>query len=194
MKHADQAVWIRIAWGDNFSKPNHLKPTYVVHYLQTPYVFVTWLNSKHKDLLSQVICLLGLHLPGYCPLHIFLKYLMYFSGLGFIHKISRYQGCKSKRTESQRHERCADVSVSAGRSFWASNVGWEVNYCSVMQIHCVYASIYRCGRWQNTLALIHQPYVIQETVRTAIFIQGSPFINLPFLDKTAIYQPLIATS
>lgn len=53
-KHTDEAIWIRIAWGENFSRPNHLKPTYVVHHLQTPYVFVTGLTAKQKPLLSQV--------------------------------------------------------------------------------------------------------------------------------------------
>jgi centromere protein N len=52
-KHTDEAIWIRVAWGDNFTKPNHLKPTYVVHHLQTPYVFVTGVTSKHKPLLNQ---------------------------------------------------------------------------------------------------------------------------------------------
>ncbi|XP_061669891.1 centromere protein N [Syngnathoides biaculeatus] len=52
-KNADEAVWIRIAWGDSFSRPNNMKPTYVVHYLQTPYVFVTRLTSKKKPLLYQ---------------------------------------------------------------------------------------------------------------------------------------------
>ncbi|KAM8893778.1 centromere protein N [Spinachia spinachia] len=56
-KHTDEAVWIRIAWGDTFSQPNHLKPTYVVHYLQTPYVFVTGITSKQKPLLSQALVL-----------------------------------------------------------------------------------------------------------------------------------------
>uniref|UniRef100_A0A673A2W2 Centromere protein N n=1 Tax=Sphaeramia orbicularis TaxID=375764 RepID=A0A673A2W2_9TELE len=56
-KHTDEAVWIRIAWGDGLSQPNHFKPTYVVHYLQTPYVFVTSLNSKQKPLLSQALVL-----------------------------------------------------------------------------------------------------------------------------------------
>ncbi|XP_069030268.1 centromere protein N [Embiotoca jacksoni] len=54
-KHTDDAVWIRIAWGDGFSRPNHLKPTYVVHYLQSPYVFVTSLTSKQKPLLTQAL-------------------------------------------------------------------------------------------------------------------------------------------
>lgn len=56
-KHTDEAVWIRIAWGDSFSRPNHLKPTYVVHHLQTPYVYVTSLTSKLKPLLSQALVL-----------------------------------------------------------------------------------------------------------------------------------------
>ncbi|XP_071385312.1 centromere protein N isoform X1 [Centroberyx affinis] len=56
-KHTDEAVWIRIAWGDSFSRPNHLKPTYVVHHLQTPYVFVTGMNSAQKPLLSQALVL-----------------------------------------------------------------------------------------------------------------------------------------
>ncbi|XP_033475045.1 centromere protein N [Epinephelus lanceolatus] len=60
-KHTDEAVWIRIAWGDTFSRPNHLKPTYVVHYLQTPYVFVTTLTSKQKPLLSQALVLSTRH-------------------------------------------------------------------------------------------------------------------------------------
>ncbi|KAJ7995036.1 hypothetical protein DPEC_G00255730 [Dallia pectoralis] len=56
-KHTDEAVWIRIAWGDNFTKPNHLKPTYAVHHLQTPYVFVTGLTGKHKPYLIQALVL-----------------------------------------------------------------------------------------------------------------------------------------
>lgn len=60
-KHTDEAVWIRIAWGSTFSRPNHLKPTYVVHYLQTPYVFVTGLTSKQKPLLSQALVLSTRH-------------------------------------------------------------------------------------------------------------------------------------
>ncbi|XP_004067271.1 centromere protein N [Oryzias latipes] len=60
-KHTDEAVWIRIALGSSFSKPNHLKPTYVVHYLQTPYVFVRNLTSKLKPLLSQALTLATRH-------------------------------------------------------------------------------------------------------------------------------------
>ncbi|KAM6943384.1 centromere protein N [Xenentodon cancila] len=60
-KHTDEAVWIRIAWGDSFSRPNHLKPTYVVHHLQTPYVFVSSVTSKLKPLLSQALVLSTRH-------------------------------------------------------------------------------------------------------------------------------------
>ncbi|KPP61791.1 centromere protein N-like, partial [Scleropages formosus] len=56
-KLEDESVWIRIAWGGNFSRPNHLKPTYVVHHLQTPYVFVSSLANKHKPLLFQALAL-----------------------------------------------------------------------------------------------------------------------------------------
>ncbi|KAK1784954.1 hypothetical protein P4O66_018390, partial [Electrophorus voltai] len=54
-KLEDGAIWIRIAWGDNFRKPNHLKPTYVVHYLQTPYVFFLNFMSKHKPFLYEAL-------------------------------------------------------------------------------------------------------------------------------------------
>ncbi|XP_048119208.1 centromere protein N [Alosa alosa] len=60
-KHDNGSVWIRIAWGDNFSKPNHFKPTYVVHDLQTPYVFISNLKSKHKPLLYQGLVLATKH-------------------------------------------------------------------------------------------------------------------------------------
>ncbi|KAL7878470.1 hypothetical protein AOLI_G00094440 [Acnodon oligacanthus] len=60
-KLEDGAVWIRIAWGDNFRRPNHLKPTYVVHYLQTSYVFVLNLMSKHKPFLYQALLLSTRH-------------------------------------------------------------------------------------------------------------------------------------
>ncbi|KAG7272085.1 hypothetical protein CRUP_002902, partial [Coryphaenoides rupestris] len=56
-KHTDEAVWIRLAWGDSLSRPNHLKPSYVVHHLQTPYVFVTNVTSKRMTLLNQALVL-----------------------------------------------------------------------------------------------------------------------------------------
>ncbi|KAF4091822.1 hypothetical protein AMELA_G00041830 [Ameiurus melas] len=60
-KPEDGAVWIRIAWGDNFTKPNHFKPTYAVHYLQTPYVFILNLTAKHKPYLYQALVLSTRH-------------------------------------------------------------------------------------------------------------------------------------
>lgn len=51
----ENAVWIRIAWGTQYTKPNQYKPTYVVYYSQTPYAFVS--PSKLKStlpLLAQV--------------------------------------------------------------------------------------------------------------------------------------------
>ncbi|XP_037549334.1 centromere protein N [Nematolebias whitei] len=61
-RHTDEAVWIRIACGgDSFSRPNHLKPTYVVHHLQSPYVFVSSLTSKLKPLLLQALTLSTRH-------------------------------------------------------------------------------------------------------------------------------------
>ncbi|XP_027010670.1 centromere protein N [Tachysurus fulvidraco] len=60
-KQDDGAVWIRMAWGDNLTKPNHLKPTYAVHYLQTPYVFILNLSAKHKPFLYQALVLSTRH-------------------------------------------------------------------------------------------------------------------------------------
>ncbi|XP_051953442.1 centromere protein N [Xyrauchen texanus] len=60
-KHEDEALWIRIAWGDNFSKPNHLKPTYVVHHLHTSYVFFSNLMAKHKLFLYQALVVATKH-------------------------------------------------------------------------------------------------------------------------------------
>ncbi|XP_058530160.1 centromere protein N isoform X2 [Ochotona princeps] len=45
----ENAVWIRIAWGTQYTKPNQYKPTYVVYYSQTPYAFTS--PSKLKSTL-----------------------------------------------------------------------------------------------------------------------------------------------
>ncbi|XP_022438820.1 centromere protein N isoform X5 [Delphinapterus leucas] len=37
----ENAVWIRIAWGTQYRKPNQYKPAYVVYYSQTPYAFTS---------------------------------------------------------------------------------------------------------------------------------------------------------
>ncbi|KAM9816738.1 centromere protein N [Neosynchiropus ocellatus] len=56
-KHADDGVWIRISW----KGLNDLQPTYVVHYLQTPYFFVAGLRLKQKPLLFQAVVLATKH-------------------------------------------------------------------------------------------------------------------------------------
>ncbi|KTG04271.1 hypothetical protein cypCar_00043831 [Cyprinus carpio] len=71
-KHEDEAIWIRIAWGDNFSKPNHLKPTYVVHHLHTSYVFISNLMAKHKIFLCPVTFDVYIHLFGVICLFVLL--------------------------------------------------------------------------------------------------------------------------
>ncbi|XP_052022256.1 centromere protein N isoform X2 [Apodemus sylvaticus] len=40
----ENSVWIRVAWGTQYSQPNQYKPTFVVYYPQTPYVFI---SSSH---------------------------------------------------------------------------------------------------------------------------------------------------
>ncbi|KAL1784115.1 centromere protein N isoform X1 [Sigmodon hispidus] len=40
------AVWIRIAWGTQYSQPKQYKPTFVVYYPQTPYAFISTIHVK----------------------------------------------------------------------------------------------------------------------------------------------------
>ncbi|RMC09247.1 hypothetical protein DUI87_14255 [Hirundo rustica rustica] len=40
-EYEDNAIWIRIAWGTPYKKPNQYKPSYVVYHSQTPYVFIS---------------------------------------------------------------------------------------------------------------------------------------------------------
>uniref|UniRef100_A0A667HBI3 Centromere protein N n=1 Tax=Lynx canadensis TaxID=61383 RepID=A0A667HBI3_LYNCA len=50
----ENAVWIRIAWGTQYRKPNQYKPVYVVYYSQTPYAFTSFCHLKsNAPLLSQ---------------------------------------------------------------------------------------------------------------------------------------------
>uniref|UniRef100_A0A671EHS2 Centromere protein N n=1 Tax=Rhinolophus ferrumequinum TaxID=59479 RepID=A0A671EHS2_RHIFE len=37
----ENAIWIRIAWGTQYRKPNQYKPAYVMYYSQTPYAFIS---------------------------------------------------------------------------------------------------------------------------------------------------------
>ncbi|XP_008584543.1 PREDICTED: centromere protein N [Galeopterus variegatus] len=42
----ENAVWIRIAWGTQYTKPKQYKPTYVVYYPQTPYAFASFSSLR----------------------------------------------------------------------------------------------------------------------------------------------------
>uniref|UniRef100_A0A8D2JLU1 Centromere protein N n=1 Tax=Sciurus vulgaris TaxID=55149 RepID=A0A8D2JLU1_SCIVU len=49
----ENAVWIRIAWGTQCTKPNQYKPTYVLLYPQTPYAFTSSKLKSFMPLLGQ---------------------------------------------------------------------------------------------------------------------------------------------
>ncbi|NXQ37262.1 CENPN protein, partial [Alaudala cheleensis] len=40
-EYEENAIWIRVAWGTPYKKPNQYKPSYVVYHSQTPYVFIS---------------------------------------------------------------------------------------------------------------------------------------------------------
>ncbi|NWX23143.1 CENPN protein, partial [Aegotheles bennettii] len=40
-EYEDNAIWIRIAWGTPYRKPNQYKTSYAVYHSQTPYVFIS---------------------------------------------------------------------------------------------------------------------------------------------------------
>ncbi|NXJ01478.1 CENPN protein, partial [Psophia crepitans] len=39
--YEDNAIWIRIAWGTPYTRPNQYKTSYVVYHSQTPYIFIS---------------------------------------------------------------------------------------------------------------------------------------------------------
>nr|XP_004659648.1 centromere protein N [Jaculus jaculus] len=56
------AVWIRVAWGTQYSKPNQYKPTFVVYYSQTPYAFTSSSYLKSTlPLLKQALTIASQH-------------------------------------------------------------------------------------------------------------------------------------
>ncbi|XP_036765233.2 centromere protein N isoform X1 [Manis pentadactyla] len=58
----ENAVWIRIAWGTQYKKPNQYKPTYVVYHSQTPYAFVSSSQLKtNVSLLGQALTIASKH-------------------------------------------------------------------------------------------------------------------------------------
>ncbi|NXU73311.1 CENPN protein, partial [Oreotrochilus melanogaster] len=40
-EYEDNAIWIRVAWGTPYTKPNQYKTSYAVYHSQTPYVFIS---------------------------------------------------------------------------------------------------------------------------------------------------------
>ncbi|XP_003791355.1 centromere protein N [Otolemur garnettii] len=58
----DNAVWIRIAWGTQYTKPNQYRPTYVVYHSQTPYAFASISTLKRNvPLLGQALMIASKH-------------------------------------------------------------------------------------------------------------------------------------
>uniref|UniRef100_A0A8C6ARE1 Centromere protein N n=1 Tax=Monodon monoceros TaxID=40151 RepID=A0A8C6ARE1_MONMO len=58
----ENAVWIRIAWGTQYRKPNQYKPAYVVYYSQTPYAFTSSSQLKSNlPLLGQALTVASKH-------------------------------------------------------------------------------------------------------------------------------------
>ncbi|XP_006986399.1 centromere protein N [Peromyscus maniculatus bairdii] len=56
------AVWIRVAWGTQYSRPNQYKPTFVVYYPQTPYAFISASHLKSTvPLLHQALKVASKH-------------------------------------------------------------------------------------------------------------------------------------
>ncbi|XP_068928322.1 centromere protein N isoform X2 [Petaurus breviceps papuanus] len=56
----DNAVWIRIAWGTPYMKPNQYKTTYVVYHSQIPFVFIAQgLIKKYISELCQALITAG---------------------------------------------------------------------------------------------------------------------------------------
>ncbi|XP_076989233.1 centromere protein N isoform X2 [Tamandua tetradactyla] len=58
----ENAVWIRIAWGTHYTKPNQYKATFVVYYPQTPYAFTSVTRVKSNiPLLGQALTIASKH-------------------------------------------------------------------------------------------------------------------------------------
>lgn len=52
----ENSVWIRIAWGTQYQRPNQYKPTFVVYHPQTCYAFVSFSRLKsNSPLLGQAL-------------------------------------------------------------------------------------------------------------------------------------------
>ncbi|XP_038224798.2 centromere protein N isoform X3 [Dermochelys coriacea] len=62
--YEDNAIWIRIAWGTQYTKPNQYKATYVVYHSQTPYVFISSLRIR-----IPLLCQALVHASNYHDIH-----------------------------------------------------------------------------------------------------------------------------
>uniref|UniRef100_A0A671EMC0 Centromere protein N n=1 Tax=Rhinolophus ferrumequinum TaxID=59479 RepID=A0A671EMC0_RHIFE len=58
----ENAIWIRIAWGTQYRKPNQYKPAYVMYYSQTPYAFISSSQLRsNTPLLCQALTIASKH-------------------------------------------------------------------------------------------------------------------------------------
>ncbi|XP_030060365.1 centromere protein N [Microcaecilia unicolor] len=60
-KELDESVWIRIAWGTHYLKPQQYKPTFVVYHSQTSYVFISNLSKSCRPALCQAVVIAAQH-------------------------------------------------------------------------------------------------------------------------------------
>ncbi|XP_073438645.1 centromere protein N isoform X2 [Dendrobates tinctorius] len=47
------ALWIRIAWGKDYMKPNQYRPSFIVYHIQTPYVFMACVTKTQQPVVCQ---------------------------------------------------------------------------------------------------------------------------------------------
>ncbi|KGL97560.1 Centromere protein N [Charadrius vociferus] len=64
-EYDDNAIWIRIAWGTPYTKPNQYKTSYVVYHSQTPYVFISASVLKSN---MPLLCQALLVASNYCDI------------------------------------------------------------------------------------------------------------------------------
>ncbi|XP_034975801.1 centromere protein N isoform X2 [Zootoca vivipara] len=57
----DNVIWIRIAWGTQYTKPNQYKPSYVAYISQAPYVFIS--NSRYRNCIPLLLQKFQTHHP-----------------------------------------------------------------------------------------------------------------------------------
>lgn len=65
-EYEDNAIWIRVAWGTPYKRPNQYKPSYVVYHSQTPYAFIS--SSALKSTLP-LLCKALIVASNCCDIH-----------------------------------------------------------------------------------------------------------------------------